>query len=490
MHQYTILIIMAAYFLLLMGISRLTSKGSGNEAFFRANGESPWWLVAVGMIGTSISGVTFVSVPGMPRSIDMTYMQMVLGFAVGYVVIARFLLPLYYRLNLISIYKYLAERFGTRSYKTGATFFIISKIAGAAARLYLVVLILQRFVLDYWGVPFSVTALVIIALIWLYSQRSGIYTIVRTDALQTVVFISALAVIIYYVTDRMGIDMREAARMIAEDQHSRIFVFDDWMSKQNFFKQFISGIFITIVMTGLDQDMMQKNLTIRRLGEAQKNMYVYGMAFIPVNLLFLALGVLLLRYAGMFGIPLPANGDEILPLLAGNYLGSMAFYLFCIGITAAAFSSADSALTALTTSFCIDILETGKMEEKRAIHTRKAVHIGMSLAFAGMMIFIEKLNSSSIIDVIYTMAGYTYGPLLGLFSYGLFMKKSRPDDRHVPLIAVCSPLLAAAVGYLTQYLWGYKMGYELLVLNAAITFALLYASSAGRPESEAVSQTS
>lgn len=472
---------MAAYFLLLMGISRLTSKGGNNEAFFRANGESPWWLVAIGMIGTSISGVTFVSVPGMPRSIDMTYMQMVLGFAVGYVVIAKLLLPLYYRLNLISIYKYLSERFGTRSYKTGAVFFIISKIAGAAARLYLVVLILQRFVFDYWGVPFSVTALIIIALIWLYSQRSGIYTIVRTDALQTIVFISALFVIIYYATDRMGIDMGGAVRMIAEDSRSRIFVFDDWMSKQNFFKQFLSGIFITIVMTGLDQDMMQKNLTIKRLGEAQKNMYVYGLAFIPVNLLFLALGVLLLCYAETFGIVLPANGDEILPLLAGNYLGSIAFYLFCIGITAAAFSSADSALTALTTSFCIDILETGRMEEKRAIRTRKAVHIGMSMAFVGIMIFIEQLNNSSIIDVIYIMAGYTYGPLLGLFVYGLFMKGS-PCDGDVPYIAVCSPLVSAAVGYTTQYLWGYKMGYELLMLNAAITFAMLYASSLRRPK--------
>ena len=299
MYQYTILIIMAAYFLLLMGVSRLTSKGGSNEAFFRANGESPWWLVAIGMIGTSISGVTFVSVPGMPRSIDMTYMQMVLGFAVGYIIVAKLLLPLYYRLNLISIYKYLAERFGRRSYKTGAVFFIISKITGAAARLYLVVLILQRFVFDYWGVPFSVTALMVIALIWLYSKRSGIYTIVRTDALQTVVFISALAVIIYYATDRMGIDMGGAVKMITEDSHSRIFVFDDWMSKQNFFKQFLSGVFITIVMTGLDQDMMQKNLTIKRLDEAQKNMYVYGLAFIPVNLMFLALGVLLLCYADM-----------------------------------------------------------------------------------------------------------------------------------------------------------------------------------------------
>ena len=476
MHQYTILIIMGAYFLMLMAISRLTSKGGNNDAFFRANGQSPWWLVAIGMIGTSISGVTFVSVPGMPQSIGMTYMQMVLGFAAGYIIIAKFLLPLYYRLNLISIYKYLSDRFGKRSYKTGATFFIISKIAGAAARLYLVVLILQRFILDYWGVPFTVTALAIIALIWLYSQRSGVYTIIRTDALQTAVFISALAIIIYYVTDRMGLDMRGAVRMIAEDPHSRIFVFDDWMSKQNFFKQFVSGIFITIVMTGLDQDMMQKNLTIKRLGEAQKNMYVYGIAFIPVNLLFLALGVLLIRYAGMFGIPLPANGDEILPLMAGNYLGSMAFYLFCIGIIAAAFSSADSALTALTTSFCIDILETGKMEEARGIRTRKTVHVGMSLAFAGIMVFIEQLNNSSIIDVIYIMAGYTYGPLLGLFAYGLFMKSS-PCDRHVPYIAVCSPVISALAGYLTQHVWGYKMGYELLMLNAAITFALLYASS-------------
>lgn len=478
MNGISILLILAGYFAMLLIISRLTSKNGSNDAFFSGNRQSPWWLVAVGMIGTSISGVTFVSVPGMPTHIGMTYMQMVLGFAVGYIIIARLLLPLYYKLNLISIYKYLGERFGLRSYKTGALFFVISKITGAAARLFLVVLILQSLVFDAWGVPFWVTSVGIVALIWIYSRRSGIHTIVRTDAAQTVILLAALALIIYEVTQSMGISIDESVRTVAESPYSRIFVFDDWFSTQNFFKQFFSGVFITIVMTGLDQDMMQKNLTISTLKASQKNMYIYGSAFIPVNLLFLSLGVLLVYFAQSKGIAIPAKGDEILPLLATNYLGATVLFLFCIGIVAAAFSSADSALTSLTTSFCLDILEVEKMPERKSVRARKTVHIAMCAAFVAIILIIRGIDNTSIIDAIYTMAGYTYGPLLGLFAYGLFTK-GIPRDKAVPYIAVATPLLCGLLSYLSLSLLNYRLGYELLILNGALTFILLALSARG-----------
>ncbi|MEG2164476.1 MAG: sodium:solute symporter [Bacteroidales bacterium] len=472
MNGIPILAILAGYFAMLIIIARLTSKNGSNEAFFSGNRQSPWWLVAIGMIGTSISGVTFVSVPGMTSTIGMTYMQMVLGFAVGYIIIARLLLPLYYKLNLISIYKYLGERFGQRSYKTGALFFIISKITGAAARLFLVVLILQTLVADTWGIPFWATSVIIVALIWTYSRRSGIQTIVRTDALQAVILITALVLIIYGVIQSMGTGFMGSIKMIAESPDSRIFVFDDWRSTQNFFKQFLSGIFITIVMTGLDQDMMQKNLTISTLKASQKNMYIYGSAFIPINLLFLSLGVLLMYFAASKGIVLPKNGDEILPLLATNYLGVTVLFLFCIGIIAAAFSSADSALTSLTTSFCIDILDVGKMPEQKSLNTRKTVHLAMCAAFVSIVLIIHGLNNTSVIDAIYTMAGYTYGPLLGLFAYGLFTK-GVPNDKTVPYITIASPILCAIISYLFVSLFNYKLGYELLILNGVLTFTLL-----------------
>lgn len=474
-----ILIIILGYFILLSVIARLSAKRGGNDAFFRGNGNSPWWLVAIGMIGTSISGVTFVSVPGMPLSIDMSYMQMVLGFAVGYVVIAKVLLPLYYKLNLISIYKYLDERFGTSSYKTGALFFIISKITGAAARLFLVVLILQSLVFDSLGVPFEITTLSIILLIWLYSHKGGIRSIVRTDALQTIILLSTAALIIYIITSKMGLSFIDTVNMIGESEHSKIFVFDDWSSKQNFFKQFLSGIFITIVMTGLDQDMMQKNLTIKSLKEAQRNMYIYGAAFIPVNLIFLAIGILLISFADFNGIALPAKGDEILPLFATYHLGGVVMVLFCIGIVAAAFSSADSALTSLTTSFCLDILRIDKKEEKQAEKIRKISHIGMALLFAVIIMGIRYMDSSSVIDVIYTIAGYTYGPLLGLFAFGLICK-GKPNDKHIPLFAIASPIICFALSYTLKHTLGYKTGYELLMINAFITYMLLWVSAKRR----------
>ena len=476
MNGILILSIIICYFALLTLIARVSAKKGGNDAFFRGNGNSPWWLVAIGMIGTSISGVTFVSVPGMPKDIGMSYMQMVLGFAVGYIIIAKVLLPLYYKLNLISIYKYLDKRFGEKSYKTGAIFFIISKITGAAARLFLVVLILQSLVFNELGIPFEVTTISIIVLIWLYSNKGGIRSIVRTDALQTLILLTTAGLIIYIIISKMGMSMGETVSLIKESSHSEIFVFEDWSSKQNFFKQFLSGIFITIVMTGLDQDMMQKNLTIRSLKEAQRNMYIYGVAFIPVNLIFLCIGILLLAYANFQGIAIPNKGDEILPLLATYHLGGAVMILFCIGIVAAAFSSADSALTSLTTSFCLDIVRTDKMEENKAEKIRKLSHIGMAILFALIIMAIRHMNSNSVIDVIYTIAGYTYGPLLGMFAFGL-LTKGKPNDKYIPYFAIVSPLLCFALSYTLQHTIGYTTGYELLMINASITFILLWISS-------------
>ncbi|MCC8170365.1 MAG: sodium:solute symporter [Parabacteroides sp.] len=481
MNPYIILSIIAVYFGALLLIARLTTrKNSGNEAFFLGNRKSPWYIVAFGMIGTSISGVTFVSVPGMVRSIDLTYMQTIFGFFVGYVVIANVLLPLYYKLNLTSIYTYLDERIGHRSYKTGASFFLLSKIVGAAARLYLVTLILQTFVFGQWGVPFVVTVTGTIALIWLYTFRGGVKTIIWTDALQTLCLLVMLVVIIWEIKSKLGLDTNGLVRTIVQNQHFRVFEFSDWFSTQNFFKQFFSGIFITIVMTGLDQDMMQKNLSCRNLKDAQKNMYLYGFAFTPVNFLFLCLGILLLVLATQQGIALPVLNDDILPMFAtSGILGSGLLVFFTIGIIAAAFSSADSALTALTTSFCIDILGVDARKEKEAKKTRLRVHFLISLLFAVIILIIKAVNTRSIIDAIYILAGYTYGPLLGLYVFGLFTTL-RPRDKYVPYICIASPLLCLAIDAVVYAATGYKFGYEMLMVNGAITFCGLWVLSVKR----------
>lgn len=474
MQSFFILLVIVIYFGLLMLISWLTSrKGSGNDAFFRANKSSKWYIVAIAMVGTSISGVTFVSVPGMVRNLDMSYMQMVFGFFFGYLVIAYVLLPLYYRLNLTTIYGYLDQRYGPKSYKTGAWFFLLSKIVGAAARLYLVAFILQTLVFDAWGVPFVATVLGIILIIWLYSNKSGIKTIIWTDLLQAVLFISALVLIVWQVALRLDLNIGGVVKTIVENPHSRIFVFDDWSSTQNFFKQFFSGMFITIVMTGLDQDMMQKNLTINKLKDAQKNVLSYGLAFAPINLLFLSLGVLLIVYAQQNNILLPEISDNILPLIASEYLGGVVLGIFIVGIVAAAFSSADSALTALTTSFCVDILGmkpgvSSKEQEKKDIHTRRIVHVGVSAAFVLIILLIEAIGSDSIITAIYKLASYTYGPLLGLYLFGLY-SKVKPVDKWVPFVAIASPLLCFMAEMTMWHGFGYRLGYELLLLNGLLT---------------------
>lgn len=470
MNGIYILLTLLVYFGILMLVAKLTSRRADNDAFFRGNRKSPWYVVAFGMVGASLSGVTFVSVPGMVRSIDMTYMQTCLGFFVGYLIIAHLLLPLYYKLNLTTIYSYLNERIGRYSYKTGASFFLLSKIIGAAARLYLVCLILQNYVFDDINIPFSLSVIGIVLLIWLYTRKSGIKTIVWTDSLQTFCLLAALGLILYNVGSQMNLGIGGMMQTVADSNYSSIFVLDNWTSKQNFFKQFLSGIFITIVMTGLDQDMMQKNLSCRNLKEAQKNMYAYGISFVPVNLLFLSLGALLLIFASQSGLALPEKSDDILPFFAAEgRLGIVTMIFFTIGIVAAAFSSADSALTALTTSFCIDILGVERTNKKDAEKARKWVHFFISVVFIGFILLFKAANNDSIIDAIYTIASYTYGPLLGLFAFGLFTQM-RPRDKFVPWVAIASPFVCYAIDRAVHQATGYQFGYEMLMFNGLLTF--------------------
>lgn len=467
-----IIITVLLYFAALMLFSRITARhGDNNQTFFRANRRSPWYMVAFGMVGASISGITFVSVPGMTMFTGMTYVQMCIGFILGYFAVAFVLLPVYYRLNLTTIYTYLKERLGMRSYKTGAWFFLISKMTGAAVRFYVVCIILQLFVLDAIGVPFALTVVAMVALIWLYTRRGGIKTLVWTDTFQTTCMFAALILIIYNVMGQLGMSATDAVKAIATDEHSRMFVMDDWISKQNFWKQFLSGAFVVIVMTGLDQDMMQKNLTCRTLREAQKDMCTYGFAFVPANILFMALGVLLMQLAQKDGIALPASGDELLPMFAATgRLGSTVVVLFTIGIVAASFSSADSALTALTTSYCVDIRQREGDEQ-----LRRRAHIGIAVVFGLFILLFKTLNSTSVIDAIYILCSYTYGPLLGLFAFGLFTRR-KPCDKLVPYIAVASPIVCFALEKTAMQCWGYKFGYELLMINGLLTFMGLYAS--------------
>ena len=467
-----IIITVLLYFAALMLFSRVTARrGDNNQTFFRANRRSPWYMVAFGMVGASISGITFVSVPGMTMFTSMTYVQMCIGFILGYFAVAFVLLPVYYRLNLTTIYTYLKERLGMHSYKTGAWFFLISKMTGAAVRFYVVCIILQRFVLDAIGVPFALTVVAMVALIWLYTRRGGIKTLVWTDTFQTTCMFAALILIIYNVMGQLGMSATDAVKAIAADEHSRMFVLDDWISTQNFWKQLLSGAFVVIVMTGLDQDMMQKNLTCRTLREAQKDMCTYGFAFVPANLLFMALGVLLMQLAQKDGIALPASGDELLPMFAATgRLGSTVVVLFTIGIVAASFSSADSALTALTTSYCVDIRQREGDEQ-----LRRRAHIGIAVVFGLFILMFKTLNSTSVIDAIYIMCSYTYGPLLGLFAFGLFTSR-KPCDKLVPYIAVASPLVCFALEKTAMQCWGYKFGYELLMINGLLTFVGLYVS--------------
>lgn len=470
-----------AYFFILLVISRHSSTqgAQGNNAFFRAGRQSPWWMVAFGMIGASISGVTFISVPGWAANTGMTYLQMCLGFIVGYVVVAIVLLPLYYRLKLTSIYAYLGTRFGKRTHRTGALFFVLSKLTGAAARLYLVCVVLAQFVttplLGDGIVPFALTACAVLLLIWLYTHQSGIQTVVRTDALQTACLLLAAVGIVVAAMHTMQLNWQGAINTIAESPMCRMWEWDV-TSKQAFWRQFLSGVFIVVVMTGLDQDMMQKNLTCRNLREAQKDMCCYGLAFLPVNALFLGMGILLYSLCAQQGITPPATGDELLPwLVSSGTLGQWVIIPFTIGIVAAAFSSADSAMTALTTTICVDLLGISEENEQQthAETLRRLVHIAVAVAFALCILIFKVVGNDNILNAIYVMASYTYGPLLGLYAFGLFTKR-RIDDRFTPYICLAAPLICGLLDHYAPLWWGYSFGYELLMLNGLLTFGALW----------------
>lgn len=471
-----IIVTILAYFGILLVFSRLTARRSDNDTFYRANRCSPWYMVAFGMVGASISGITFISVPGMVGVSDMTYLQTCLGFVVGYFVVAYVLLPIYYKYDLTTIYTYLKLRLGQRSYKTGASFFFLSKMTGAAVRFYVVCMLLQRFVLDAVGVPFWVTVPILVALIWLYTRRGGVKTLVWTDSFQTFCMFTALVLIVVHVIGALDMSVADAVRTVAADSHSRIFVFDDWVSRQNFWKQFLSGIFIVVVMTGLDQDMMQKNLTCKSLPDARKDMCCYGFAFVPANLLFLALGVLLMLLAQREGVA--EAGDELLPAFAAaGRLGEAVVVFFTVGIVAASFSSADSALTSLTTTYCVDLRERPADER-----LRRRAHVAVALLFVLFILLFRAVNSTSLLDAIYVLCSYTYGPLLGMFGFALFVRRE-VTDRLVPYIAVASPMLCYVIDTVTTSLTGYRFGYELLMLNGLLTFLGLWVT--GRPSAKA-----
>jgi Na+/proline symporter len=453
-------------------ISYYTSKGADTNAFFTANRQSPWWLVAFGMIGTSISGLTFISVPGAVGKTSFTYFQLILGHSLGYLTIALVLMPLYYRMNLISIYGYLEKRFGFWSYKTGSAFFLLSRTIGSAARLYLAVNVLQIAIFAPIGVPFVVTVFISIALIWLYTHRGGVQTIIWTDTLQTLFLLIALFITIYLVGQQMNMGLGNMIQTISDSKYSHMFEWD-WKNPHFFGKDFFAGVFIAIVMTGLDQDLMQKNLTCKSIGEAQKNMFWFYWVLLFINILFLSLGALLYIYAQANHISIPAKTDELYPMLAlGGQFGTLAAVTFLLGIIAASYASSDSALTALTTSFCIDFLSIEKFKEEKRTKLKHRVHLGFSLLFFVVIGLFHLFNNQELIAAVFNLAGYTYGPLLGLFSFGLFTKL-QVRDKLVPIVCVGSPILTFILETQSQSLFG-GFGFAKLILNGSICFLLLW----------------
>ncbi|MBW3545793.1 MAG: sodium:solute symporter [Bacteroidetes bacterium] len=476
--------ILVSYFLLLILISWLTSRGeTDNKTFFTANRQSPWYLVAFGMIGASLSGVTFISIPGEVGASFFSYFQVVLGYIVGYAVIGLVLLPLYYKLNLVSIYGYLEQRFGFWSYKTGAAFFLLSRMIGSSFRLYLAANVLQLAVFDAWNIPFAVTVAVTIGLIWLYTFKGGIKTIVFTDTLQTLFMLLAVGVSIWLIGQELGMSLGGLINTVEESRFSQMFFFNDVNSPNYFWKQFVSGAFIAIVMTGLDQDMMQKNLTVRTLGDAQKNMFWFTIVLVIANLIFLTLGAMLYIYVEAKGIALPERTDSLYPMLALNYFPLLAGVLFLLGIIAAAYSSADSALTALTTSFCVDILGFEKRtEEAGKLRTRLMVHIGFSILTLLVIIAFNAMNDKSVINQVFRAAGFTYGPLLGMFSFGLLTRRNIRDS-WAPVVCIAAPILAYLIDQNSKaLLGGFEFGFFVLLLNGALMWIGLLAisTSAGK----------
>ena len=481
-----VIFIIAAYFGILIAISWFTSRGKAddNHSFFTANRQSPWYLVAFGMIGASLSGVTFISVPGEVGSSFFSYFQVVLGYLLGYATIIWVLLPLYYKLNLVSIYEFLEQRLGYWSYKTGASFFLLSRVIGASFRLYLVAIVLQEAIFESYGIPFEITVAVTIALIWLYTFKGGIKTIVFTDTLQTFFMLLAVGISIYLISEELGFTLGAMVDTVADSQLSQMFFMDDPNSKQYFWKQFFSGALITIVMTGLDQDMMQKNLTVKTLKDAQKNMFWFSIVLVIANLFFLTLGALLYIYAGEKGIEVPETTDRLYPMLALRYFSPITAATFLLGIIAAAYSSADSALTALTTSFCVDILGLDKGGKAGSKQTRLYVHIGFSVLLLLVILAFNLLNDKSVINQLFKVAGYTYGPLLGLFAFGYFTK-FKIHDKLAPIICLMSPVLSFYLDVNSKQLFnGFEFGFLILLANGLITFIGLLIISNGRMKEE------
>jgi Na+/proline symporter len=470
MNPIYIIVIIVLYFAVLLTISYFTSRKANNNSFFLGDKKSPWYIVAFGMIGASLSGVTFISVPGWVGESNFYYMQVVFGYFIGYAIVATVLMPMYYKLNLTSIYAYLETRFGNFSYKTGAIFFLISRILGASFRLFLVSTVLQISVFKELNVPFFVTVAITILLIWLYTNRGGIKTIIWTDTFQTSFMLIAVGIAIYYISKSFDNSIPEMFATVMQSDYSKTFNFGDVFDKSNFFKQVIGGAFITITMTGLDQDMMQKNLSCRNISEAKKNMFWFSIILIPVNLIFLFLGAMLFLFAAKNNIPIPEQSDELFPLIAtSGFLPVSVAVFFILGLIAAAYSSADSALTSLTTSFSVDILNINKLkDEVKKNMIRKKVHIFISiLLFVVILIFKEVLNEN-IISTLLTVAGYTYGPLLGLYAFGMFTKINI-NDKFVPIIAILSPIITFIIDYYSvELLGGYKFGYELILVNGLI----------------------
>lgn len=472
MNPYLIAAVVIGYFGLLILISHLTSRKATNDTFFTGNRKSPWFVVAYGMIGASLSGVTFMSVPGYVQTTQFTYFGVVIGYIFGYLAIAFILLPLYYKLNLTSIYTYLDKRFGANSQKTGAAFFILSRIMGSALRMYLVVFILYEFVFKYIGVPFWALALCFIVLILIYTFKGGIKTVIWTDTLQTTFMLLSTIITVVYLLKAMDISLFDMLKQASEQGYTKLYE-SDWRSNNFFWKQVLSGAFITIAMTGLDQDMMQKNLTCKSLRGAQKNMLSFSFSLLIVNFLFLALGVALLFYANQTGFVLPEKSDSIFPAVAFQ-LNSFTCIIFVIGLVAAGYSSADGTLTSLTTTFCFDILnfdKDTKHTEEQKTKIRKCVHIGFAVLYFAIIIIFRPFHNDSLIKTLFDIAGYTYGPLLGLFVFGLFVKNRQPNDKIVPFIAILSPILSYLINiYSEELLFGYKFGFEIMILNGLITF--------------------
>lgn len=484
MTPIVILTLIIIYFGILFLISYLVSKkDSGNEAFFKANKNSKWYLVAFGMIGTAISGITFISVPGEVGNPDLQfkYFQFVIGCAIGFLIVAKILLPLYYRMNLTSIYGYIEQRLGVVSYKTAATIFLIGRTIGSSFRLYLVVFVLQRYVFDFYGIPFGATVFMSLALIFAYTYRGGLKTIIITDTLQTFFLVTSVFLTIYFVCQSLDFGLVEAFENIKKSNYSKIFFFEDYLKGTYFWKQIIGGIFVTIATVGLDQDLMQKNLSCKNIGDAQKNMFTFTGIFVLINIFFLSVGALLYMYAERNGIAIPTDlitgkprTDLLFPEIAFNHLSLIPSVIFLLGIIAATFATTDSALTALTTSFCVDFLgmdKTENLNKPNIVRTRHFVHIGFSALMFVVIIVFKTINDASVVSMIFKVASYTYGPLLGLYTFGLFVKSRTVHDKFVPYICLVSPAICFLIAKNSVFLFGnYVIDNELIVVNALITF--------------------